>query len=283
MSETKRNEYASEANGVLSNLLASFNSRDVQAHAALIERVKDALNCDDLSVIALQFGGSVAKHTYVDGLSDVDMLVQLEHSEHLDQTPEEVKEIFEGQLSEKFGSANVSVGKLAITVRFDDSELQLLPAIRRGDSIVIADATGGEWSRIDPKRFTQILTRVNGENAGKVVPVVKLAKAIVGELPERQRISGYHAESLAVKVFRDYDGPKTLKDMLRHYFEASKDAVLSPIRDRTGQSVHVDEYLGRERSLERRVVSDAFDRIARRMAAADSSVDASVWGGLFGG
>jgi hypothetical protein len=126
-----------------------------------------------------------------------------------------------------------------------------------------------------------VLSRVNDEQAGKVVPVIKLAKAIVANLPDSNRISGYHAESLAVKIFRAYTGPHDFKTMLRHYFEQAAIHSRTPIKDSTGQSVHVDDYLGKENSLERRIVSDAFSRVARRMANADLIQSVEQWTNLF--
>jgi len=95
-------------------------------------------------------------------------------------------------------------------------------------------------------------------------------------------VSWYHAESLAVEVFAGYKGPFTNKEMLRHFFSKGAEQVMSPIRDRTGQSVHVDEYLGSQGSLERKIVSDAFSRAARRMERADSTGRLEDWQNIFG-
>ena len=82
-------------------------------------------------------------------------------------------------------------------------------------------------------------------------------------------------------MFKDYQGPLTPKAMLVHYFKESATRVLAPIRDSTGQSVHVDEYLGASSSLERRIVADAFARVERRMRMADNSQNVDDWLRLF--
>jgi hypothetical protein len=112
---------------------------------------------------------------------------------------------------------------------------------------------------------------------GKLVPTIKLAKAIIAGLPEKRRLTGFHTEMLAVKVFQGYDGPKTHRAMLRHFFENAPEHVKSPMRDPTGQSRHADEYLGSRGSVERRVVADALGRIARKMKNADGAADVSRW------
>ena len=61
--------------------------------------------------------------------------------------------------------------------------------------------------------------------------------------------------------------------MLRHFFEqVHQSHVTKLIRDSSGQSVHVDEYLGAENSLERRIVADALSRIGRKIRNADGAI-----------
>jgi hypothetical protein len=167
-------------------------------------------------------------------------------------------------------------------VRFSDAEIQLLPAISCKNHIKIADKTGRAWSLISPKEFSSAFTRINQQVGRKVVPVIKLAKAIISNLPEKHQISGYHAESLAIDIFKNYKEGLKPKVMLKHFFQAACQRVRKPIIDRTGQSVHVDDYLGPANSLERRIVSDAFDRVYRRLNNADNASSLDEWNKLFG-
>ena len=98
---------------------------------------------------------------------------------------------------------------------------------------------------------------------GRVVPVVKLAKAMAycfNTRPKR-KISGYDTVSLAIDAFKDYQGPLEVKTMLVHLLGHSMDAVKSPITDSTGQSRHVDEYLGPAGSKLRRGASAQFGQM----------------------
>jgi hypothetical protein len=113
------------------------------------------------------------------------------------------------------------------------------------------------------------------------VPTIKLAKAILGALPESQRLSGYHIESLAIAAFREYTGQKTTTAMLPTFFERARDLVLAPIKDRTGQSIHVDEYLGGEGSSERSSASHILGRLAKRMRNASAAGSKAQWQALF--
>ncbi len=279
---TEDAKYEAEAGDLLASLLTNFNDRDREAITRHLEEIKSALEKEIDGTVDLQYGGSVAKHTYVDGLSDIDSLVVLNNSELAVQSPEAVKRYFAERLQERFPNTEVKEGQLAVTVRFSDVEIQLLPAVTDRSRVKIADKTGREWAQISPKDFTDVLTKTNELNGRKVVPVVKLAKAVVATLPEKHRISGYHAESLAVQIFRDYHGDLKPKAMLKHYFREASQLVLQPIKDRTGQSVHVDDYLGAPNSLERKIVSDAFGRMSRRMGNVDNARSVEEWQNLFG-
>ena len=274
-------QFETEINAQLSEYLAELNDRDTEEHSRLLDQIFEAIDDAVEGHIDLKFGGSVAKHTYVDGLSDVDVLVRIERSELGDLSPEQAKQFIADLLRANCLDCEVRVGTLAVTLKQGGTEVQLLPALKIADTVHIADASGKQWGKIRPEGFTKKLTELNTENGEKLVPTVKLAKALLSTLPEKQRVTGYHAESLAVEVFKGYDGPKTLKQMLRTFFEGAAARVLSPIRDRTGQSLHVDDYLGKEGSFERRVVADAMGRLARKIANADSRQSIDEWKSLF--
>ena len=123
--------------------------------------------------------------------------------------------------------------------------------------------------------------KINKAVDSKLVPCIKLAKAINATLPEKRRLTGYHIESLAIKIFKNYSSEKTHKLMLQHFFEEATNHVKKPITDSSGQSVHVDEYLGSQNSIERRILSNSLNRIARRMKNADGARSLSMWQELF--
>ena len=133
-----------------------------------------------------------------------------------------------------------------------------------------------------PENFQKALTRRNEECGGKLVPTIKLAKAVIGNLPDAQRLTGYHVESLAIAAFRSYDGTKTTAAMLPVFFEKARELVLSPISDSTGQSVHVDGYLGSANSVPRQAASHLLNRIAKRMRNASAYQSSDQWEALFG-
>ena len=111
--------------------------------------------------------------------------------------------------------------------------------------------------------FAEKLVEVNNANGGRVVPVIKLAKAMADCYISRpsRKISGYHIESLAIDTFDGYDGQKDPKSMLIRFLTYSKGAVMDPVVDSTGQTRYVDEYLSTANSGQRKRTSAYFENL----------------------
>lgn len=261
--------------------LKELNQRDVAEINRRADEINDALLEELEDHLTLNFGGSVAKNTYVDGLSDVDMIAIMRDTP--DHHPRDLLDRLTALISEKLGKdATVSHGNVAVTVKYKDGlELQIVPAVHSGEKLAVPSWEGDAWSSINSRGFAEALTRRNQECSGRLVPVIKLAKAMNGSLPESQRLTGYHIESLAIAAFRGYDGQLTTKDMLRHFFSRTPDLLLQPIKDRTGQSVHVDAYLGDPHSSERETRSHVFSGLGRRLENALSTGSLSKLNSLF--
>ncbi|OFW29065.1 MAG: hypothetical protein A3J28_17255 [Acidobacteria bacterium RIFCSPLOWO2_12_FULL_60_22] len=267
----------------LGELLGEANRRDTKAIGAAIDKIKDVLGADIEGTLDPILGGSVRKHTYVDGISDIDTLVILRDPTLRSLSPKEVLAYFEQKAREGLAGWEVSRGKLSVTLRKEGLEIQVLPAVLENGKTHIPSARGDRWSDINPQAFFRKLTDTNNKLGGKVVPVIKLAKIINSQQPEALQLTGYHIESLAIESFKAYDGPLNPKAMLEHFFDKSRSLVLAPIRDKTGQSVHVDSDLGATNSKNRKEVYAALDRIHRRMKNADALRSEEQWLEPFGG
>lgn len=259
-------------NEVLSEALRRFNDRDVELARDRLEAIKEALGPLAVDFDRLLFGGSVAKRTYVDGLSDIDALVVIDAA---DTSPDRVVERLRASLSQRLSTGavvDISAGRLAVTVRYSDgTEIQLLPAVERDGRTSIASEDGRAWRQIRPRKFAEKLTQVNQANGQQVVPTIKLAKAVLQNLPEAHQLSGYHVEAIAVDAFRSYEGRRDRASMLVHLIRHAEHAILRPTGDITSQSVHIDQHLGPSNSEARRNVSAALGRLASRLA--DGSAD----------
>lgn len=284
---TQDAQFETTVNEKINERLGGY-SRDSDTTREHLDEIKNIIEEDTIGTVEMRFGGSVSKHTYVDGLSDVDVLVNIDKSELSESSPQEVLKYIKKKLIDANSEniEDITVGKLAVTVKFSGGEeIQLLPAIKRGEGYRISAEKGDKWSDIiRPDKFAWKLTEVNQNCNGKVVPVVKLVKGVISQLPEDQQLTGYHIESIAIEVFKSYpdSNSKTPKSMLSYFFEKAKDVVKSPIEDKSNQSIHVDDSLGPRNSQERMRASYTLDRIARRMKNADEVGSVNEWESILG-
>ncbi len=269
--ETEQKRLDTNVNEYLQQLLVRLNERNPEKIQEYIDEIAGILG-EHQEIERFLFGGSVAKHTFVDGLSDVDALVILNRRDLEGKTPSEVLHTFLDSLQGGLTHDEVAVidkGNLAITVTYvDGTEIQLLPDLRHGREISIADANGNDWKTINPKAFQRELTKANERLNHALVPTIKLAKSLLYGLPEDIRPTGYHVESLSLEATKGYLGPMTVKSLLLHVLTASSTRVLHPIADVTNQSRNVDAYLGKRGSDQREKLSLALAGMSRRMNAA---------------
>jgi hypothetical protein len=284
---TLDSDFEQKVDDNINERLADYNARDRERHNEYLEDIQNCIEEDNDGIVELKFGGSVKKYTYVDGLSDIDILVLIDKSELSENSPHEALKYIAESIAGKLKNVeNIHVGTLAVTVTYkDDTEIQLLPALKRGDGYKIPNSDGNEWSQvIRPDRFAKRLTEINASCSGKVVPTIKLIKGINNQLPEGQKLTGYHIESLAIEIFKDYpeDKPSRPKEMIKYFFRMAQEKVKQPIKDRTGQSLHVDDYLGRENSPQRMRISYALYRISIRIKNADDARSNEEWDSILG-
>ena len=264
MSDENFNRYCEQ-------LLAQYKRRNTKAVTRHLRGVCDVLSHDDDHVVQTKFGGSVQKGTYVTGLSDVDILLIVSQSSLRNKPPSKVIAYVRDIIKQQFPKNRVTAGKLAVTVSYaDKTELQILPAIRTTDGFRIAEPGSSKWSNvIHPDRFVNRLIKVNNACGGRVVPTIKLAKAMADCFirDSSRKISGYHMESLAIYSFAGYEGDLDPRSMLVHFLGHSIKAVMTPIKDPTGQTSHVDGYLGQAKSKLREGASTQFGQMRRKVSS----------------
>ncbi len=99
--QSNQASYDTKVSGALNDLLARYNDRDVDLITNRIQDLKQILEDETETSVDLLFGGSVAKHTYVDGLSDIDALVILKDPKLAQSAPGEVLDYFQSLLMKK--------------------------------------------------------------------------------------------------------------------------------------------------------------------------------------
>ena len=257
-------------------LLVQYKRRNTKAVKRHLKGVSDILRREGDHVVQTKFVGSVQKGTYVTGLSDVDVLLIVNQSSLKNKPPSKVIAHVCDTIKLRLPNNPVIKGKLAVTVGYaDKTEIQILPAIRTTDGFRIAQPGSNKWSNpVHPERFAERLIEVNEAKNGRVVPVIKLAKAMADCFitQKYRKISGYHMESLAIDAFGNYQGPLDPKAMLNRLFSYSTKAVMCPMKETTGQSRYVDEYLGPADSVHSKRASTYFGQMRGKVNSSKTKV-----------
>ncbi len=166
--DLQQQELLTDINSYLAEQLTAFNDRDTETVNDRLEQIAEALGEAVEGLDRLLFGGSIAKHTYVDGLSDVDALIILRGNQP--DNPDQLIAAFADALRAalpKSTVADIQPGRLAVTVTYTDgTQIQLLPARRTGETLSIASEDGRAWRDIRPRKFAEKLTEVNQTNNG---------------------------------------------------------------------------------------------------------------------
>lgn len=272
----------SQVNDFLRTTLIEYNDRDIDITKKRIDDLSNVLG-DETEIESMLFGGSVAKHTYVDGLSDIDALMLLDRKNTQGLSSQDVLSKMHDNLEIKLKQGDVQSiekGKLAVTIKYNDgSEIQVLPAVKSGKEIRIPASDGLGWNKTKPHIFHEKLTNFNKKLDNALVPTIKLVKSLVSDLPKQQQLSGYHIESIAIDAAASYSGPNTARALLMHILDHATERSRTPMKDITGQSRNVDDYLGKADSTQRKLASQGVAGIKRRLNAATSL---SQWKAMFG-
>ena len=173
MSDDNFNKYCED-------LLAKYNRRNTEAVTRYLESLCTILRQEGNYVVQTMFGGSVRRRTYVTGLSDIDVLLIVNQSSLANRPPSKVIKYVQETIERWLPQNPVTAGNLAVTVGYSDgTEIQVLPAIRTsGGGVRIAEPGSTKWSNVvQPEDFARKLTDVNQVKGGRVIPVIKMAKA----------------------------------------------------------------------------------------------------------
>ena len=94
LDKTKKEEFEVNVANLIRDLLVQYNDRNPKTIQDKLDKIRKIIEKDIEDAIDLKFGGSISKHTYVDGLSDVDALILVNNTELINKTPEQIQDFF---------------------------------------------------------------------------------------------------------------------------------------------------------------------------------------------
>lgn len=244
--------------------------RDTEVHMEHRNAAEEAINADIDGDVSIQYGGSVSRATYVNGVSDVDCRVSINGTSLEGKSPGEIKQYIEAQIRKHDPQVkSTSIGNLAVTARYrDGTEMQFIPVIQMKHGYKVPKGNG--WSDIvRENKFTSDFRSTNQKCGGKLPALVRVLKRQNSNMPKSERLSGYNIEALVNKIFKSYpaSAPRKLSNMADYYYQKAEKAVMHRTRDKTGQSTFIDKQkLGGPNSNVRQ-------RIASRMRSTRSALN----------
>src|SRR5258708_11676140 len=90
--------FSTDVAGYLNGLLANANNRDNAEIDRRLNAILDSIKEETEGTIRLTYAGSVAKHTWDDGLSDVDVLLKVTDSELAKDGPTAIRDHIASQI-----------------------------------------------------------------------------------------------------------------------------------------------------------------------------------------
>jgi tRNA nucleotidyltransferase (CCA-adding enzyme) len=99
--KTKDEQFETQVAELIATLLSDYNDRDHQAIKAHLEKINEYLEKVFGGTIDIIFGGSIKKHTYIDGLSDIDVLVLINKCDLSDLSPKGVLRKIQSRLLDR--------------------------------------------------------------------------------------------------------------------------------------------------------------------------------------
>lgn len=280
LEQTRQQAAEAEVAAAFADALSEINQTDTEALNRHKNEILKALETAFEEAYDLRGGGSYTRHTYVNGLSDIDILFVLGpySSSKIPnkEDPQAVLDDMKERLRQRFPNTNITTGRMAVTIQFSDGlELQILPAFRYRSGYRIPDPQGSGWTITRPEIFAKLLQERNTEVGGKLLRCIKLAKRICDN--RGVEVKSYHLENMAVKAFEHYSGSRSDEDMLRHLFNQAKVLASTRMRDITGQQAYVDRLTSQ---TQRTMLSQQLAAIEREIAKAEG--DGSAWRKLLG-
>ena len=276
LAQTRKQAAEAELSAVFRDALAKVNQIDTKALNRHKDEIFQALKSDFEDAFGLLGGGSYSQHTYVNGISDIDMLFVLgTFSSSNIQNKNDSKAVLadmEKRLRLRFPKTKIKLGRMAVTIQFSDGlEIQVLPAFRYASGYRVPDYQGTGWTVARPQIFNKLLQQRNAEVGGQLLPCIKLAKQICDN--RGVKVKSYHLANMAVKAFEHYAGTKSHEDMLRHFFNKAKELTATRMRDITGQGAYIDNYLTSK--AQRIALAQQLGAIEQKIARAEGN--ASEW------
>jgi len=198
---------------------------------------------EEMTVLDSFLTGSYRRSTLIAPLSDadIDIFVVLHHSYYEQNGHASLLDKVKRALAKHYQTSAISRDGQAVTIRFTDFAVDVVPGFnRQGGGYLIPDTVGKRWIETDPKKHVELWAAMNGNKGGNFVPLVKMLKQ--WNRAHSQLLNSFHLECLIYEVFGGYqiaDFPLCV----RFFFERAQGLITNGVKDPAGYGGNVGAYL----------------------------------------
>jgi Second Messenger Oligonucleotide or Dinucleotide Synthetase domain len=241
--------------------------------------------------------GSYRRRTLIAPMRDADVdIVIVLGREYRRRGPAAVLDLVKDTLREQYPLSKVSRNGQAVTIRFSDFTVDVVPSFRLwwdSETFDICNSGDGTWIRTGPQKHIAISSKINKRADGLVVPAVKMLKA--WNRTAGRPLRSFHLEALAWKVldpgwradwFGAGFGMDSDPENLARFFAEAPGRLRRKLPDPARGEGDLGAYLtglGREEVISRmETASSRCERAGRLVADGDAAGAIAVYRKVFG-
>jgi hypothetical protein len=238
---------------------------------------------NQLDVIDSFLTGSYRRSTMIAPLkdADVDVFIVLD-PKYYPHGQAKLLERTRAALRTRYKTPDISPNGQAVTIRFEDFRVDVVPGFRRkGGGFLIPDTQNQLWISTDPKRHVDIWSAKNKQQKGLLVPLLKMIKCWNRE---HGSFRSFHLEVLALTVFEGVlisDYPSGA----RYFFQQARGRATMALADPAGLSPTIAGYRASEQHRNITALDAAFQAAfaaEHHEGNGDTRTAVSFWQRVFG-
>lgn len=214
--------------------------------------------------------GSLWKHTFAFGVSDIDVLCSVNSSE---LSPHHVV----SRLASAFSSTS-SIIKHQTHVTLPSPfgvTIDIVPVMVVSGEIVLIHSSGDRWVRARPELFATVLHHANLSSRNTLKPSIRVLKSLLSRCSFAPLLKGHHIEAICMHASSEFAGNFKVTTLLEFILSQLPRLAGLHLVDTSGQLRFIDDYLGASDSNERRRLSTYLTGYRARTADMDFSNSAA--------
>ena len=180
---------------------------------------------------------------------------------------------------------DISRNGQAVTIRFDDFVVDVVPAFnRQGGGYLIPNSISRSWISTDPKKHVEIISATNKNHDGDFIPLVKMIKS--WNRNNNKYFRSFHLEVVAFQIM-DNIKISDYSSGVRYFFDKGRSLIAQKNLDPAGYGGDIGAYIDTKEKIDEAVskFQVAYERAIKaedfaRRGDVNSAVD--MWIKIFG-